>query len=192
MSAHACRVAYPGATLVAYWLGELAGPDESAFEEHLFGCAECTARLRHSARLGEGIRSVTRKGDLHAVLTAPFIARLKQTGLRIREYRLEPGGSVMCTITPEDDLVVAHLHAPLRDVRRLDLVVHDLTAGTRHRMEDVAFDPAADEVVLAPNSYRLREVTRATQRMQLFAVDASGERMIGEYTFNHYSDHSSG
>ena len=38
-----------------------------------------------------------------------------------------------CTVTPEDDLVVAYLHAPLRDVRRLDLLIHDATAGNDAR-----------------------------------------------------------
>jgi hypothetical protein len=188
MSAHRCHVAYPAATLIEYWLGELAEPVESAFEEHLFCCAECAARLREIADLGLGIRRATRDGHLHGVLTASFIDRLKATGLRVREYRLQPGGSVMCTITPDDDIVVAHLHAPLHEVRRLDVVIDDLTEGFRQRMDDVAFDPASDEVVLAPNSARLREITRTTQRAQLFAVDESGERMIGEYTFNHSSD----
>jgi hypothetical protein len=186
MSAPSCQISFPADTLVGYWLGELDGPAESEFEEHLFGCAECSARLRGLVQLREGIRRATREGNLHAVLTPSFIRRLQQTGLRVREYRLEPGGSVMCTVTPEDDLVVAHLHVPLRDVQRLDLVLHDVTTNTRQRMEDVAFDPTAEEVVLAPNVTQLRQLTFATQRAELLAVDGGSERVIGEYTFNHY------
>jgi Putative zinc-finger len=185
MTAPSCQTSFPADTLVGYWLGELDGPAQSEFEEHLFGCAECGARLQGLVQLGKGIRRATREGNLHAVLTTPFIRGLQQTGLNVREYRLEPGGSVMCTVTPEDDLLAAHLVAPLGDVQRLDLVYHDLTAGTCQRMEDVAFDPAADEVVLAPNVTRLRQLTSATVRVELLAVDDASERIIGEYTFNH-------
>jgi hypothetical protein len=185
MSAHPCHISYPATTLVEYWLGELAGAAETTFEEHLLGCAECTARLGSIVQLGAGIRHATREGHLHAILPAPFIERLKQSGVRVREYRLQPGGSVMCTVTPQDDLVVAHLHAPLHDVQRLDFDFHDLTAGFRNRMEDVPFDSAADEVVYAPNVSQLRQITSATQRVKLIAVGSSGERLIGEYTFNH-------
>jgi hypothetical protein len=74
--------------------------------------------------------------------------------MRVRAYRLQPGGGVNCTIAPEDDLVIAHLHTPLTGVRRLDLVLDDVKSGAHWRAEDVAFDPAADEVVMAPNSSR--------------------------------------
>jgi Putative zinc-finger len=185
MNEASCMIAFPTATLVGYWLGELDGPAEAQFEEHLIGCAHCSERLRSIVQLGKEVRSATRGGHLHAIITTPFIRRLQETGIRVREYRPPPGGSVMCTVTPQDDLVVAHLHAPLRDVQRLDLVLHDLTAGTSQRMNDVAFDPTADEVVLAPNVTQLRQLDFATQRVELVAVETAGERVIGEYTFNH-------
>lgn len=156
-------------------------------EEHHSGCVQCSERLRSIAQLAKDIRGATCDGNLHAVVTAPFIKRLQQTGIRVREYRLQPGGSVTCTITPQDDLVVAHLHAPLRDVQRLDLVLRDITAGTTQRMNDVAFDPSADEVVLVPNATQLRQVYSETQRAELFAVEKAVERAIGEYTFNHFA-----
>ena len=144
MNASSCRIDFPIAMLVGYWLGELDGPAEAQFEEHLFACAQCSERLRSVVQLAKEVRSATRDGNVHAVITTPFIKRLQQTGIRVREYRLQPGGSVMCTVTPQDDLVAAHLHVPLRDVQRLDLVLRDITAGTTQRMTDVAFDPSAD------------------------------------------------
>jgi hypothetical protein len=178
-----CTAAAP--ELIPWWLGELAGDREAELEEHLFGCEACSARLRELARLGEGIRQVTRAGDLDAVLTAAFIRRLQQSGLRVREYRLQPGSSVNCTVTPEDDLVIAHLRAPLEGVQRLDLLFDDLTRGERWRVEDVAFDAATGEVVIAPNMPELRGYGVVTQRVQLVAVEPAAERVIGDYTFNH-------
>jgi hypothetical protein len=178
-----CAVVAP--ELIAYWLGELDGDREAELDEHLFGCEACSTRLRDLVRLGEGIQQVTRAGDVHAVLTAAFIRRLQQSGLRVREYRLQPGGSVNCTVAPDDDLVIAHLHAPLEGVHRLDLLFDDVTQGARWRVEDVAFDPAAGELVLSPNVAELRALRFVTQRVQLVAVEPAAERVIADYTFNH-------
>jgi Putative zinc-finger len=185
MSAPSCRIIAPTSTLIAYWLGELDGAVQSELEEHLFGCEQCSARLHMLVQLGEGIRRATLDGNLHAIVTAPFINRLHEAGFSVREYRMQPGGSVMCTVAPDDDLVVAHLHASLGDVQQLDIVYHDLSAGTQLRMKDVAFDPSADEVVLVPNVAQLRQVDAATSRAELIAVGDTSERVIGVYTFNH-------
>jgi hypothetical protein len=185
MSISKCVAPTPAATLVGYWLGELDGAREAELEEHLFGCEHCSTQLRELVRLGEGIRRATCAGGAHAVLPAAFIQRLQASGVRVREYRLRSGGSVNCTITPEDDLVIAHLHAPLRDVQRLDLLIADSASGASWRVEDVPFDPAADEVVLANNTAELRRLPVTTQRMQLLAVERATERVIGDYTFNH-------
>lgn len=185
MSSSLCTAAIPVVTLTAYWLGELDETHESELEEHLFACFHCSERLRDLVRLGEAIRQATRAGRLHAVLNASFIRTLQKHGLNVREYRMHAGGSVACTIAPEDDLVVAHLHAPLQDVRRLDLLYQDVTGGTEARMQDVAFDPQSDEIVLVPNSVALRQLTNAIHRVQLVSVEESAERVLGTYTFNH-------
>ena len=185
MSDATCTSPTPVTALLAYWLAELESPREVELEEHLFGCGSCSARLRQLLQLSNGIQRVTRAGSVHAVVTPEFIRRLQESGMRVREYSLQPGGSVNCTVTPEDDLVIAHLHAPLGDVNRLDLLLHDETSSVRWRAEDVAFDPAAAEVVMVPSVLKLRLLGVATQRVQLLAMGGGNERVIGEYTFNH-------
>jgi len=171
--------------LLAYWLDE---PDENesiAIEEHLFGCESCSASLEQLAALGEGIRRVLSAGDIAAVLPNQFVQRLKAAGLQIREYRLEPQGSVNCTVAPDDDLVLAYLRAPLEDVKRLDAVVADLSVGSETRLADVSFNAKDGEVVLLPNTSQLRPIEHTTQRVQLIAVDEQGETIIGSYVFHH-------
>lgn len=170
--------------LLAYWLGELDEAQALRVEEHLFACAACSQRLRGIVNLGAGIRRELLRGGFAGVLPEPFVRRLKETGLRVREYTLEPGGSVNCTITPDDDLVVAYLHAPLQDVRRLDLVIDDPKAG-RLRAADVAFDAEGGSLVAVPSASHLRTLGRAQQRMRLVAVDGTDERVIADYMFNH-------
>ena len=170
--------------LLAYWLGELDEAHEARLDEHLLACSACSERLRTIVDLGAAIRGELLRGDFGFVLPAAFIRRIKEAGLRVREYTLEPGGSVNCTVTPDDDLVVAHLHAPLRDVRRLDFVIHDPTAGTL-RVSDVAFDPEADSVTLVPSVSYLRTLGHTSTARPARGRRRRDERVIADYTFNH-------
>ena len=167
--------------LIDYWLDEHG---ESPVEGHLLACDACTARLAWLAGLAVEIREVVKRGEAMMILTPGMLEQLAAEGLRIREYRLGPGGSVNCTIAPADDLVVAHLEAPLAGVSRLDFVAS--TDGVLGRMDDIPFDPATGEIVVAPRTRDLRALGRATQVARLVAVGPEGKTaVIGEYTFNH-------
>ena len=171
--------------LLAYRLGEMDQASEARFEEHLFGCEECSGRLARLEKLASANRHELREGRLSALLPASFILRLKDDGVRVREYRMGPGGSINCTITPEDDLVVTHLQAKLANVRRLDVIIEEGEGGSRSRLADVAFDPASDAVVLFPASADVRKLGVATLRVELIAVGDDTERLLGRYTLNH-------
>jgi hypothetical protein len=184
MSEPTCIRAIPTSSLLAYWLGESVA-EEAATEEHLMDCAHCSARLATLVRVGQGIRGATRAGTFNGVLSDAFVDALRRDGLSVRTYRMPAGGSVACTVTPEDDVVVAYLEVSLRDVQRLDLVFEDLPSGTALRMSDVAFDPAADAIVLASHIAMLREFDTGMRRARLIAVQDGAERELGTYTFNH-------
>jgi anti-sigma factor RsiW len=175
-------------SLVAYWLGELPEMAETPIEEHLFGCAACTRRLEDLAALASGLRAAVCDGELQAVITRPFLEHLKRQGMRIREYRLAPGERVDCTIRADDDAVVSRLRAPLEGVKRVDSL-HSLDLGDgrvqQWRVEDVPFDPDADEVIALPSAAALKRMPAHTLRVRLVAVDASGDRPLGDYTFAH-------
>ena len=174
--------------LVAYWLGELPAAAEAPIEEHLFGCAYCTRRLEELAALAFGIRAAVRDGAVRAVITQPFLEHMKRQGMRIREYRLAPGERVACTIRADDDAVVGRMQVPLAGVKRVDALQSlDLGDGRvqQWRVEDVPFDPNADEVLALPSAAALKKLPAHTFRVQLVAVDEAGERPLGEYTFAH-------
>jgi len=46
--------------------------------------------------------------------------------------------------------VTPRLLATLENVARLDLLIHDSVRNAHRRLVDIGFDPAANEVVLAP------------------------------------------
>ena len=175
----------PPQELLAYWLGELDEVHELRLDEHLLACSACSERLRTIVDLGAALRGELLRGNNFGfMLPAAFIRRIKAAGLSVREYNLEPGGSVSCTITPEDDLVASYLHAPLRDVHRLDVVMQDPSAGTL-RVSDVAFDPEADSLTFVPSVSYLRTLGHSQHRVRLVAVEGVDERVIADYTFNH-------
>lgn len=64
-------------------------------------------------------------------------------------------------------------------MRRVDLV----TSGGR--FEDVPFDAAAGEVLMLPAPAELKRRGAFTHHVRLLAVDDTGERVLGEYTFLH-------
>ena len=170
--------------LLEYWLGELDETNEARLDEHLFACAACTRRLAAIVELGAAVRGEIRRGEFGFVVPTPYMRRLAKAGLRVREYEVEPGGTVDCTITPDDDFVASILRAPLNGVRRLDVLIDDPTAG-KLRFNDVAFDPTGESVTVVPSVAFVRSMPKSQQRMTLVAVDGPNERVLGEYTFNH-------
>lgn len=173
--------------LLAYWLGELAAAEEEAVEAHFMGCAHCAGRLEWLAALSEGVRAVVRAGRIGMVVSSPFVAALKAAGFRLREYSVEKGETVSCTMTAADDAVLSRLRAPLAGARRIDIVQRVRAGGEdwpEIRLEDVPFDPASGEVlVVLPGALRTMPAHVAVTR--LVAVGEAGETAIGEYTFAH-------
>jgi Putative zinc-finger len=174
--------------LAAYWLGEAAGAEEEKLEEHLFACAHCAGRLEWLAALSASVRAAVRAGTVGMVVSAPFVEAMKQAGLRLREYRLDPGGRVDCTIRADEDAVVSRIRAPLSGVKRVD-ALHRLEVGGVDqpdvRLEDVPFDPASGEVLFIPPPAALKKMPAHRLRVRLVAVGEAGETPLGEYTFAH-------
>ena len=173
-------------TLAAWWLAELPGDD--ALEEHLLACAHCTAHLEWLAALSDGVRASVRAGRVGLFVSRRFADELVQAGLRLREYNLDPGGSVNCTIRADDDAVLSHIRAPLAGVKRVDALRRITVGGVEQpeeRISDVPFDLAAGELLFIPTPARLKKMPSYTTHLRLVAVDEAGERALGEYTFRH-------
>ena len=183
-----CLRPLPFETLIAWWLGELPEAEAGALEEHLLACAHCVSRGEELAVLAAGVGAAVRSGAVGLSVSAPFVERMKEAGLRLREYRLAAGETVNCTLRADEDAVVSRLSAPLAGVMRLD-ALHRLEVGgvegPEVRVQDVPFDPAAGEVLFVPMPAALKKMPAHTFRVRLVAVGAGGETAIGDYTFAH-------
>ncbi|HSC24337.1 MAG TPA: zf-HC2 domain-containing protein [Casimicrobiaceae bacterium] len=184
MTAADCLSPLDDDALIAYWLGELGEAAEARIDEHVLGCDACSGRLAQVVALADGIRAAFAKGVVRAFVTPSFVRRAIEAGMRVREYRIPHNGSVNCSVAPDDQLLVAHLEAPLANVTRIDAQSY-LDDAPVHVFRDVPFDAASGELVLVPKLADVRTMPSHRQRVRLVAVDAAGERVLGDYTFNH-------
>jgi hypothetical protein len=179
-----CARPIADADLVDWWTGDLPGGEWRRVEEHLLSCGDCSTRAGVLRELADGIGPLVRAGALPLTVPPAIVERLRREGRRIREYRVSPGGGVQCTVGPEDDVVLTRLVADLRGVTRLDLVSR-VDDGPEERLADIPFDAAAGEVLHSPPADDLRARPAHVARFRLLSVSAEGERLLGEYTFDH-------
>lgn len=178
---------HPGwPALIDWWFGDADAATADAVDEHLMSCDACGARVDELAALGRGVREAFAAGQVGAVLSAPFIARLKDGGRRVREYRVPLGGSVACAVAPDDEVLVTQIDAPLAGVHRLDLAIEDTIApGTPRRLEDVPFDADAGTLLFASRLAEVRRLPSHDFVVRLIAVDGGAERELGRCSFHH-------
>ena len=181
-----CSHPVDAAVLADYWLAMLAQPEEDAVEEHLFTCDECRARLRELIALAEGVRKIAREGSLRMVVSDAFPALAAEEGLRIREYTVPAGGSVECTVTAEDDLLIARLAANLTGARRVDISLCDERGVEQIRLPDIPVHSGAGGIVYQESITWAKAMPTSKLIARLVAFDEAGrERLLGEYTFHH-------
>ena len=64
-------------------------------------------------------------------------------------------------------------------------VLVDNEPGVLHRLQDIPFDPRADEVLFMPKLAQVRLLPAHTLELALLAVEPGGVRELGRYTFHH-------
>ena len=174
------------AVLADYWLGVLPESGETAVEEHLLSCDACGQRLREVIALAEGIRNLAREGSLRMVVSDAFLKHAAEVGLRIRQYAPPAGGTVQCTVTAEDDFLVARLAANLTGAKRVDLAICDGSGVEQLRLADIPVDSGANSVVYQESITYAKASPSNKMIARLISIDeARGERLLGEYTFIH-------
>jgi hypothetical protein len=181
-----CANPIDAAVLSDYWLAALPASEEETVEEHLLACDHCGARLREAIALAEGIRQIAREGSLRMIVSDEFLKRAAEEGLRIRQYAPPAGGSVQCTVTAEDDFLIARLAANLAGARRVDLSICDGRGIEQLRLPDIPAGPNATGVVYQESITFAKAMPSSKLIARLITFDESGaERLLGEYTFNH-------
>jgi len=181
-----CSKPLDPAVLSDYWISRLRGPEEDAVEEHLMQCDSCGDRLRDVIALAEGIRRLAHEGSVRMIVSEKLLSRAEEDGRTVRRYTSQPGGSVQCTVTAEDDFLIGRLAADLRGVKRADLSICDGAGNELLRLEDIPINADSGSVILQESITSAKAAPTNTMIMRLLSVESSGdERQLGEYTFNH-------
>ena len=182
----ACANPVDAAVLMDYWLAALPSEEEQAVEEHLMTCDSCGDRLREVIALSEGLRALARSGSLVVVISDRLVTHAEEIGQRVRQYAPPAGGGVHCTVSADDDLLVARLAADLTGAPRVDLVWSDAQGVERLRMRDIPVRDDAGSVLVQQSITFAKASPSDTMIARLMAVDEAGaERLLGEYTFHH-------
>jgi hypothetical protein len=168
----------PSLDWVAAWaLGELAEADSEAFEEHYFGCEQCSARAR---RMHETIDLVSR--GLPIALTPARRSRAERDS-RLVTVRVDPGQHAVMNVGSEHPYGIWVLRAPVAGARKVDVDARSTSGAPIFSVADAPFDEQRGEVVLLCSSHYRGIDSQLHTRVT--ATDASGAQTVTEYVLDH-------
>jgi len=120
------------------------------------------------------------------IVSEAFLKTAAEDGLRIRQYAAAAGGSVQCTVTAEDDILIGRLAANLSGVSRIDLSILNSAGVEQRRLHDIPFHSSAGSVICQESITFAKAAPTTRLVYRLLSVDETGsEHPLGEYTFNH-------
>ena len=136
--------------------------------------------------LADSLRGLARSGTLRVVVSDAFVRHAVQSGRRIREYTAMPGDVVQCTVSADDDYLVARLGADLTGAARVDLSFSTPQGAEIGRLADIPINPDTGTVLYQESIAFAQASPDNSLIMRLLTVDADGgERVLGEYAFHH-------
>lgn len=165
--------------LVACAVDELPEDEAREVEEHVLGCTPCAALFERLVALGDALRELVRAGAASFVATRGLVDRLDAARLLSRRYELGPGAIVPCSVGAADIYSCVRFAADLSGVTRVDV-----ERGAT-RLTDVPFEANEGAIYLVTSSALIRTFPTAKLAFRLIAVDARGERPLGQYTLDH-------
>lgn len=172
------------ADLTDYAAGELPGGEAAAIEEHLFSCADCSARAAEIDGLVRAIGPAVRSAEVGGFVTDAVLNRLAREGVRVRTYSLSPGAIVPCAVWEDDELMALRLRGDFGGASEFTL--SQRVAGTEvSRATGQVAAGAHGEVIYAVPAAWVRQLPVVQVDVLLTAHEGGEERPIGSYTLAH-------
>jgi anti-sigma factor RsiW len=180
-----CARPVPWEDLVAYWAGDLDAPAEASLEEHLMGCASCTAESARVAAITEALRTM-----LPPVVTRARVESLRAEGVRFREDAFRPGERREATFTAGLEVLVFRLGGlELARAARVSLTLRAREGEQAAEgppilsLGDVPFERDTGEILVA--CQRHYEVFPPDVVAEVRVIDASGDERVTTYGIDH-------
>jgi hypothetical protein len=178
-----CAAPIADERLIDYWAHDLPDADVRTLEEHLFSCADCSARLGGFAAVSGGVAALARQGRISGIISRALLNRLQRDGVRVRQYTLDPGDTVPCAAFPGDDVVVTAMNANLAGHRTVSLIVTGPGGMPLGTMNDVPVSESAGGVLWATPAAFVRSMP--SQQFHLAIRTADGAELLAEYRLDH-------
>jgi hypothetical protein len=181
-----CAAPIADERLAAYWARDLPDAEASDVEEHLFSCADCSARLEAVASIAGGVAALARQGRISGIISRALLNRLQRDGVRIRQYTLDPGETVPCAAFADDDVIVTAMNADLTGRRSVSLTVTGQGGMPLGTLEDVPVSESWGGVLWVNPAALVRSMP--SQQLRLTLRSGDGSEIIAEYVLDHSHD----
>jgi hypothetical protein len=184
---HSCSQPLTLDELIAYQRGELEPSEETRVEEHYFRCADCGALLRWVQALERAVGEAITGGLVDVGVTEKSLQRLERAGASIRRYELEPGGSVNCTIAPNDDMTVVTFRTAPAENGPASVHAEISVVGTdQKRQENWPALLSEGRMTIALAGQALRALPRLDYVFFLRIGEGEGSHEVGPFTMRHH------
>ena len=173
-----CTTAIPWADLVQYWAGDLDAAATDRVDEHLMGCASCSAEAARFAAVVSALREL-----VPPVITRAELETMRARGARIRENAFVPGHTP--AVFPSDaELLIHRLGGfDLSGAVRVHVMIR--RESTRELFADVLdapFDPQEGVLIACQRHYASMP---ADVLIEVTAIDAQGGLRLAAYSIPH-------
>jgi hypothetical protein len=170
--------------LTDYAAGELPEADAAAIEDHLFACADCSARAAEFEALLRVIPAAVRTVEFGGFVTDAVLNRLARDGARVRTFSLTPGAVVPCAVWDDDEIMALRLRADLHGASEVTLT--QTVGGTEviRATSQVGAGTPGELIFLTPAAW-VRELPVVDVEVRLSGSIGGEERPIAHYTLMH-------
>jgi anti-sigma factor RsiW len=172
------------ADLTDYAAGELPEMEAATLEEHLFSCAECSARAAELDGLVRAIAPAVRLAEINGFITDAVLNRLSREGVRVRTFTLSPGAIVPCAVWEDDEVMVLRLRGDFGAAGEFTLSQRVAGNEVVRVTGEITASPQGELLHAIPAAW-VRQLPAVNVEVSLTAIEGGQERPVGSYTLVH-------
>lgn len=171
--------------LLEYYLGELASERAELVETHVFECTVCGDRLDALHRSAAAMVALVRGGEIAGWGTGALANRMARDRLNVRQYVVEPGDTVACTVAAGDDYLMGRFVLPDGEVGLVDMHVFDAAGVQVMRVDDLVIDARSRHAIMLIPARPTHTEPSTLLRYVLVTSSDGGERELARYGLDH-------
>jgi len=166
--------------LVAYWAGDMSVEETGEVDEHLMGCASCTAQSARVAAVREAVRAM-----VPPIVTRERAERLRASGVSTVDNTLVPGERKLARFSAGLDFMFHRLRGlDLTNADRVRVTIRvEETGDVVHDDPNAPFEAAGGEVILACQKHFTAFPPNLV--VEVRAHDPSGREQVALYPIPH-------